>query len=71
MSHEVIRSPCIGVCDLDENGYCRGCRRTLDEVAGWISYTSVERDAIMADLCFRTDQRRRSERSTPPPPVAP
>ena len=50
MSHQVIRSPCIGVCDLDEHGYCRGCRRTLDEVAGWINYTHAERDAIIADL---------------------
>jgi predicted Fe-S protein YdhL (DUF1289 family) len=45
-----IRSPCIGICELDAGGLCRGCRRTLEEVAGWITYTSAQRDAIIADL---------------------
>ena len=45
-----IRSPCVGVCELDASGHCRGCRRTLEEVAGWITYTHAQREAIIADL---------------------
>lgn len=27
-------SPCIGVCQFDEAGYCLGCGRSTDEVFG-------------------------------------
>jgi len=31
-----VPSPCINVCTLDEaTGLCRGCARTLDEIARW------------------------------------
>jgi len=31
-----VPSPCIGVCRIDEaTGWCAGCWRTLDEIAGW------------------------------------
>lgn len=30
------RSPCIGVCELDETtGWCRGCLRSGNEIAAW------------------------------------
>ena len=54
MSNPMIRSPCVGVCELDGTGRCRGCRRTLEEIAGWIKYTHAQRAAIIADL----DRRR-------------
>jgi predicted Fe-S protein YdhL (DUF1289 family) len=51
---ERIKSPCIGVCELDDASRCRGCRRTLEEIAGWMRYSAAERDAILADLDRRT-----------------
>ncbi|MDY0014306.1 MAG: DUF1289 domain-containing protein [Rhodocyclaceae bacterium] len=27
-------SPCIGVCQIDESGYCLGCGRSADEIFG-------------------------------------
>jgi uncharacterized protein len=42
------------VCELDGSGYCRGCRRTLEEIAGWIKYSAARRDAIIAELERRT-----------------
>lgn len=30
-----LLSPCIGVCLLDEDGLCRGCHRSGDEIAAW------------------------------------
>ncbi|HEX3036545.1 MAG TPA: DUF1289 domain-containing protein [Thermodesulfobacteriota bacterium] len=33
MSEKII-SPCIGICSIDDNtGYCRGCLKTLEEIA--------------------------------------
>jgi len=26
------KSPCIGVCVLDENNICIGCKRTIEEI---------------------------------------
>lgn len=46
-----IESPCILVCVIDENsGYCRGCGRTRNEIAGWIGMTSQARRDLMATL---------------------
>ena len=31
-----VPSPCTAVCRMDEaTGWCQGCLRTLDEIAGW------------------------------------
>ncbi|MGL4410104.1 MAG: DUF1289 domain-containing protein [Zoogloea sp.] len=27
-------SPCVGVCQMDESGYCLGCGRSADEIFG-------------------------------------
>ena len=51
---ERIKSPCIGICELDDASRCRGCQRTLEEIAGWINYSDAERKAILADLDLRT-----------------
>lgn len=31
-----VPSPCISVCRMDRHtGWCEGCMRTIDEIAGW------------------------------------
>lgn len=31
-----VPSPCISVCRMDaRSGWCEGCLRTIDEIAGW------------------------------------
>ena len=27
-------NPCVGVCQMDESGYCMGCGRSADEIFG-------------------------------------
>lgn len=49
-----IESPCILVCSIDERtGYCFGCGRTRDEIAGWIGMSAAGRREIMALLPAR------------------
>lgn len=49
-----IESPCILVCSIDtKTGYCFGCGRTRDEIAGWIDMTPQMRRDIMATLPAR------------------
>jgi predicted Fe-S protein YdhL (DUF1289 family) len=41
-------SPCIQVCRSDPaSGICRGCLRTLDEIAGWPNSTGAEKRAVL------------------------
>ncbi len=59
MKNEIgVPSPCIDICDLDQNGqYCLGCLRTLDEIAGWSEAGDEERRAILARLAERKARR--------------
>ncbi|MDO6496641.1 DUF1289 domain-containing protein [Photobacterium sanguinicancri] len=37
-----IPSPCIGVCQMNERGYCRGCMRNRNERFNWQSMDASE-----------------------------
>ena len=34
-----IPSPCVGICQVNERGYCRGCMRSRDERFNWQNMT--------------------------------
>jgi uncharacterized protein len=42
-----ILSPCVGICQLDPQGYCLGCFRTGDEIARWRGMSDAERTHYM------------------------
>ena len=46
-------SPCIQVCVMGESGLCRGCKRTLDEIACWSSMCDDTKRAVLAALPAR------------------
>ena len=47
-------SPCINVCKMDAaSGWCEGCLRTLDEIAGWSLLDAAARRAVWAQLPAR------------------
>ncbi|MAA99920.1 MAG: DUF1289 domain-containing protein [Stappia sp.] len=49
-----METPCIKVCRIDQSrGICTGCLRTLEEIAGWGSYTPAQRREIMNALPSR------------------
>ncbi|WP_299015341.1 DUF1289 domain-containing protein [uncultured Photobacterium sp.] len=35
-----IPSPCIGVCQVNERGYCKGCMRSREERFNWQAMTA-------------------------------
>ncbi len=60
-----MKSPCNKVCVKDaENRYCRGCQRTLDEIARWSQMSDAEREAVLAALPARAAEV--AEGSAPP-----
>jgi hypothetical protein len=47
-------SPCLGICLMDPaTRTCRGCLRTVEEIAGWYEATPAEKRAILARLAQR------------------
>jgi uncharacterized protein len=48
-------SPCLGICLMDpRTRRCRGCLRTIEEIAGWYTANNAEKRAILG----RLEQRR-------------
>lgn len=49
-----MESPCTNICTIDEaTGWCLGCGRTLDEIAGWTSAGERGQRAILERLPAR------------------
>jgi len=45
-----ILTPCMGICSLDEKGFCEGCFRTGDEIAQWSLMSDNERTRLMDEV---------------------
>ncbi|HEY0959765.1 MAG TPA: DUF1289 domain-containing protein [Novosphingobium sp.] len=46
-----LPSPCTGVCRIDErSGLCKGCRRTLAEIADWPMPSPSAKRVMLARL---------------------
>jgi len=61
-------TPCISVCKIDPaTQICIGCKRTLEEVHDWTSFSSQQRLEVMQRLGYgkrvgREEKLRRYER---------
>jgi predicted Fe-S protein YdhL (DUF1289 family) len=53
------QSPCINICSLGPQGWCLGCYRTLDEIAGWVRLSPQAQWAVVR----AADARREAERA--------
>ena len=60
MCAEEVASPCTSVCQMDaRSGYCRGCFRTLDEIAAWSLLDTEGKKAVLAALPARRSGQAR------------
>lgn len=50
-------SPCLNICSLDQAGVCRGCFRSLAEIAEWTRMSAGEQWAVVD----RAERRRLAE----------
>ncbi|MGF1755579.1 DUF1289 domain-containing protein [Vibrio makurazakiensis] len=37
-----VPSPCVGVCTVDNKGYCNGCMRKREERFNWLTMTPAQ-----------------------------
>jgi uncharacterized protein len=55
MALEPIKTPCVGICEIDIGSQlCRGCRRSKAEIGAWIAMSNEEREDLMDLLHFRS-----------------
>ncbi|MDX6022030.1 DUF1289 domain-containing protein [Scandinavium sp. V105_16] len=45
-----VQSPCRGICQSDERGYCRGCMRSRDERFNWQQFNDAQKQEVLR-LC--------------------
>ena len=54
MSESAPISPCLGICIMDpRTRQCRGCLRTVEEIAHWYEATPAEKRELLAVLAER------------------
>jgi len=53
---EIPESPCINICELNNDDICSGCYRSLDEIALWSGYSDQDKHRILQN----TEQRKMS-----------
>ncbi|MEX6313734.1 DUF1289 domain-containing protein [Providencia manganoxydans] len=58
-----IQSPCRGICQTNEQGYCRGCYRSREERFGWLKFTDPQKRNILR-LCRQRYMRSLAIKNT-------
>ena len=52
-----VPSPCVNWCEINpENQFCRGCYRTLTEIAEWSDLSDLEKLEVLSKLPSRKPQ---------------
>ena len=57
-----IPSPCIGVCQANQKGYCLGCYRSREERFNWNSLTLAQKHKVVK-LCQQRKRRHKQKLS--------
>ncbi len=58
-----ISSPCRGLCQTNENGYCLGCYRSRDERFNWLNYSDSQKKEVLR-LCLQRYNRLRLKKQS-------
>lgn len=46
-----VPSPCLAICQMDENNaFCIGCQRSIDEIRDWPILSADEKRAVLAGI---------------------
>jgi predicted Fe-S protein YdhL (DUF1289 family) len=51
-------TPCVAVCSTTFDDVCRGCGRTVVEVAHWVSMTAEQKEAVWERILSQGYPRR-------------
>lgn len=45
-----LPSPCVGVCESNNKGYCKGCLRSREERLHWLKLSNLQKRRVL-HLC--------------------
>ena len=51
-------TPCVAVCSTTFDDVCRGCGRTVIEVAHWVSMSTMEKEKVWVRILSQGYPRR-------------
>ena len=54
-----VLSPCVGICAVDDDGYCLGCLRNTAEISRWSQMNDDERLRLMETVLPQRESGRR------------
>ncbi|ARU57535.1 hypothetical protein OLMES_3505 [Oleiphilus messinensis] len=54
---ESVKSPCVGVCALDEDDLCIGCQRSGQEISFWGRMDDEQKRQVMIAVTERQKQK--------------
>ncbi|MFC3395412.1 DUF1289 domain-containing protein [Brenneria rubrifaciens] len=57
-----IPNPCLGVCQSDDRGYCRGCFRSRNERFDWGRMSDVQKQEVLRLCRQRIKRLQRTEK---------
>lgn len=61
----IVPSPCVGICTVDEKGYCQGCMRKREERFNWLNMTPAQQLHVIK-LCRQRYLRKIRKGQTKP-----
>ena len=66
-----VPSPCIGICQADEKGYCLGCLRTREERKIWKDCSNDDKQKVIKRCIQRKKRKakRVEQEQTPEKPL--
>ena len=50
-----VKSPCNGICTLDVQDVCKGCKRTREEISRWYVMSNAEKQEVISKIPDRED----------------
>ncbi|MCS3429644.1 DUF1289 domain-containing protein [Klebsiella sp. BIGb0407] len=59
-----LQSPCRGICQSDERGFCRGCFRSRDERFNWQMMTDGQKREVLRLCRLRLLRKLRTAKVT-------
>jgi predicted Fe-S protein YdhL (DUF1289 family) len=54
---DLVQSPCIRNCCLDDQDICLGCFRDLEEIKAWAAADNAKRRLILANASSREAEK--------------
>lgn len=51
-----IKSPCVGICSYNLEGFCMGCYRTSNEITEWWDMNDEEKQQVLDKIEKRQDE---------------